>query len=91
MLKLKKVTSLFGTKVYTDGGEYFGDVEEVILEENRISSWKIKSTKESSLQRTLGGARGVLIPHQLVRAIGEIVIVSSAATPSYSSGSDEEQ
>lgn len=90
MLKLKKVTSSYGMRVYTDSGEYFGDVEELILDNNKISSWKIKSTKDSTLQRTLGGARGVVVPHQLVRAIGDIVIVSNAAMPSYSSNSIEE-
>ena len=29
----------------------------------------------------LGGARGVIIPHQFVRAIGDVVIISRASLP----------
>jgi len=29
----------------------------------------------------LGGARGVIIPHQFVKAVGDVVIVSRASLP----------
>jgi hypothetical protein len=31
MLKMKKITETFDMKVFTDSGEYFGDVEEAIV------------------------------------------------------------
>jgi len=86
MLKTKTVTSIFGTPVYTDAGDYFGEVEEALITGNKVYGWRIRSTKNSKLSRVLGGAKGVIIPHSLVKSIGTIVIISKAAIPS-----DEEE
>lgn len=80
-LQLKNISEVYGMKVFTDAGEYFGDVEEVILADNRIDRWRIRSTRGSFLDKMVGSAKGVLVPHQLVRAVGEIVIMSKAAIP----------
>ena len=79
MLKIKKITSVIGRKVFTDTGDYFGEVEEANLIENKVDSWRIRIA--SSMGSFLGGARGVIIPHQFVRAIGDIVVVSKASLP----------
>jgi sporulation protein YlmC with PRC-barrel domain len=79
MLKIKKLTDVIGKKVYTDTGDYFGEVEESNLVENKVESWRIKVV--SSMASFLGGARGVIIPHQFVRAIGDVVIISRASLP----------
>ena len=79
MLKIKKLTEVIGKKVYTDTGDFFGEIEESNLAENKIESWRIKVV--SSMGSFLGGARGVIIPHQFVRAIGDVVIVSRASLP----------
>ena len=34
-MRIKKVTEVIGTKVYTDSGDYFGEVEEVNLIDNK--------------------------------------------------------
>jgi len=83
MLKTESVSGAIGIRVYTDLGEYFGDVEECILTLNKISGWRIRATKNSFLTRVLGGAKGVIVPHQFVKAIGDIVIISKSAIPSY--------
>jgi sporulation protein YlmC with PRC-barrel domain len=85
MLKLKRVSDMSGLRVYVESGEYFGDVDEAIIEGNKVFGWKIKSTKTSFLSKTLGGARGVIVPHQLIMAIADIVIISKAAIPSFES------
>jgi len=85
MLKLKRITETFNMKVFTDDGDYFGDVEEAILTKNKISAWKVRATKSSFLSKVLGSAKGVIVPHQLVKNIGDIMIISKAAVPSYSS------
>jgi len=82
VLKTKKVTEIFGMPVYTDEGYYYGEVEEVILQSNRVYGWRVKATKNSQLMRVLTGAKGATIPHQLVKAIGDIVIISRSALPS---------
>ncbi|RLG18514.1 hypothetical protein DRN75_01575 [Nanoarchaeota archaeon] len=75
-LQLKKLSEVYGMKVYTDAGNYFGDIEEAEITGNAISKWRIKSTKNSFLNKVMGGVKGVAVPHKLVRAIGEIMIIS---------------
>lgn len=89
MLKLKKLSETYSLKVFTDSGDYFGDIEEAILASNKISGWKVKSTRNSAISRALGNAKGVIVPHNLVKAIGDIVIVSNSAVPSGGMGDDD--
>ena len=96
MLKMKKITESYDMRVFTDNGEYFGDVEEAILTQTRVSGWRVRSTKGSFLSKVLGSAKGVIVPHQLVKSMGDIMIISKAAVPSYSpeegdSDSDSEE
>lgn len=83
MIKTKKITELYDMDVYTDDGNYFGIVEETILSNNKISAWRIKATKNSKLSSALGGAKGVLIPHHMVRAISDVMIISRNALPDH--------
>jgi sporulation protein YlmC with PRC-barrel domain len=90
MLKMKKISDTFDMKVFTDGGDYFGDVEEAILTQSKVYGWRVRATKNSYLSKVLGSAKGVVVPHQLVKAIGDIFIISKAAVPSYSEEGEEE-
>ena len=83
MLKMKKISEAYDMKVFTDSGDYFGDVEDSIITSNKVFGWKIKATKNSFLSKVLGSAKGVIVPHQLVRSIGDIMIVAKAAAPTY--------
>ena len=56
-----------------------GEVEESNLIENKVYSWRIRIA--GSMGNFLGGARGVIIPHQFVKAVGDIVVVSRASLP----------
>jgi sporulation protein YlmC with PRC-barrel domain len=82
MLKMKAITECYEMKVFTDTGEYFGDVEEVILSQSKIFGWRVRATKNSFLNKVLGTAKGVIVPHQLVKAIGDVMVISKAAVPS---------
>lgn len=82
MLKMRKVSETYDLKVFTDGGDYFGDIEDGIISSNKVFGWKIKATKNSFLSRVLGSAKGVIVPHQLVKAIGDVLIISKTAIPS---------
>ena len=88
MLKMKRISETYDMKVFTDSGDYFGDIEESILTENKLFGWRVRSTKNSFLNKVLGSAKGVIVPHQLVKSIGDIIIISKAAVPSYNQ--DEE-
>ena len=75
MLKLKKISETYNMKVYTETGDYFGDVEECILTSTKVYGWKIKATKASFLSKILGSAKGVIVPHQLVKAVGDLSLI----------------
>ena len=86
-MKIKKITEVLGTKVYTDSGDFFGIVEEANLKENKIEGWRIKVG--GSIVSLIGGAKGVIIPHQFVRAISDIFIINKLALPSPDSDVEE--
>jgi len=79
MLKIKKISEIVGRQVYTSDGDYFGQIEEVNLVDNKIEGWRIKVG--SGFGGILGGARGVIIPHQFVKAIGDVFIINKGSLP----------
>lgn len=81
MLRTKPISEAIGLHVFTDSGDLFGEIEDAVLIKNKVDAWKVRATRESFLTKALAGAKGVIVPHQLVRAIGDIVIVSKAAAP----------
>lgn len=89
MLKMKRMTETYDMRVFTEEGDYFGDIEEVILGSNKVNGWRVKASKGSFLQKVLGNAKGVIVPHQFVKAIGDIMIINKQAVPAYNP-SDEE-
>ena len=88
MLKMKRISETYDMRVFTDAGDYFGDIEESILTNTKIFGWKVRATKNSFLNKVLGSAKGVIVPHQLVKSTGDIMIISKTAIPSYK-GDDE--
>lgn len=81
MLQVKNISEVDGLKVYTIDGEFFGAIEDAIVLGNKIVAWRVKTTSDSSLiKKSLPSAKGVQIPHQLVRAVGQIMIVENAST-----------
>ncbi len=79
-MRIKKISEVIRTKVYTDSGDYFGEVEEANLFENKIDGWRIKVS--GSMASLLSGAKGVIIPHQFVKAVSDIIIINKSALPS---------
>ena len=88
-IKIKKISEIIGKRVYTDSGDYFGEVEEANLVENKVDSWRIKVS--GGIGSFLGGARGVVIPHQFVKAIGDVCVVSKASLPMQEEAAMEEE
>jgi len=81
MLKIKRLSEVIGMKVYTDSGDLFGVAEEINLVDNKIDGWRIVVARESGMIQALGGARGIVVPHQFIKAIGNIVIINRNAIP----------
>ncbi len=86
-MRIKKITDVVGSKVYTDSGDFFGEIEEANLQENKIDGWRIKVG--GGVTSLIGGARGVIIPHQFVRAISDIFIINKSTLPSSDSEIEE--
>ncbi len=80
MLKIKRISEVLGKHVYTAEGEYFGQVEDVNLMDNKVDGWKIRVS--SGFMSSLGGAKGVIIPQQFVKAIGDVFVVTKGSVPS---------
>ena len=89
MLKIRKVSEIVGMKVFTDGGDYFGEIEEANLVENKIDGWRIRIAKDSSLAPFLGGARGLIVQHQFVKAVGDVIVVRKSAVQSKEEAEEE--
>jgi len=88
MLKLKNVSEAIGMKVFTDTGDYFGEIEEAILTKTKVFGWRVRATKNSFLEKVLGGAKGVIVPHTLVKSFGDVMIISRTAVPSFEGGEE---
>ncbi len=89
MLRMKRVSETYEMKVFTDTGDYFGDIEEALVTNTKIYGWRVRASKNSFLSRVLGSAKGVIVPHTLVKAIGDVFIISKTAVPNY--GEEEEK
>jgi sporulation protein YlmC with PRC-barrel domain len=79
MLRVKKISQTVGKHVYTSDGDYFGQIEDVNLLDNKVDGWKIKLG--GGFMSLLGGAKGVIIPQQFVKAIGDVFIVNKTSLP----------
>lgn len=86
-MRVKKLSEVIGVKVYTDSGDYFGEIEEANLQDNKIEGWRIKVL--GNMVSLISGARGVIIPHQFVRAISDIFIINKSALPTPDSDIEE--
>ena len=82
-MRVRKITEVIGSKVYTDSGDFFGEIEEANLHENKVDGWRIKVG--GAITSLIGGARGVIIPHHFVKAISDVFIINKSALPTQDS------
>ncbi|MFW6233543.1 MAG: PRC-barrel domain-containing protein [Nanoarchaeota archaeon] len=76
MARFKRISDVYDMKVFTDSGYFFGEIEEALIEENKIKSWKIKAVPGSLLSSKVKDAKGVIIPQKFFKAFGDIIIVN---------------
>ncbi len=79
MLKIKRISEALGKKVYTDEGDYFGEVEESNFVSNKVNSWRIRISPQ--MVDLFNGARGVIIPHNFVKSVGDVFVINTLAMP----------
>ena len=63
------LNELINKKVFTDSGDYVGKIKDIILEENKIDSLKIKLDKKKFK------INGIIINYKYVKSVGHVVIV----------------
>jgi sporulation protein YlmC with PRC-barrel domain len=85
-LNIRKVSETVRSKVYTEDGYFLGEVEDAIIMGNKIYGWKIKVLDPDLARR---GIRGIIAPHQLIKAMGQIWIISRAVYSVKSSETEE--
>ncbi len=73
----RSITETYGKSVYTDDGFLFGRVQDVVIGKYAISGWVVNIPPESILRRTVPSVKAVIVPHKAVKAVGDILIVSS--------------
>ncbi|MBD3318628.1 hypothetical protein GF342_01835 [Candidatus Woesearchaeota archaeon] len=88
MIRFKRISETTDMKVFTEYGDYFGEVEEARVTMRKVADWKIRATKNSILERIFqsgagGGGRGVIVRHDFIKAIGDIMIIKKEAIPAY--------
>ncbi len=86
-MKIRKISEVIGTKVFTDTGDFFGEIREANLSENKINGWRIKV--KGNIVSMIGGAKGVIIPHQFVKAISDVFIINKSALPNIEAENEE--
>jgi sporulation protein YlmC with PRC-barrel domain len=87
-LNIRKISETTRSKVYTEDGYFLGEVEDAIISDNKIYGWKIKVLDPDLSRR---GIRGVIAPHQLIKAMGQIWIISKAVYSVRSTPEKEEE
>ncbi len=75
MARFKRISDVYEMKVFTDSGYFFGEVEEALIEDNRVKNWKIKAVPGSLLSSKVKDAKGVVIPQKFFKAFGDIIII----------------
>jgi sporulation protein YlmC with PRC-barrel domain len=91
MARFKRISDVYEMKVFTDSGYFFGEIEEALIEENRIKSWKIKAVPGSLLSSKVKDAKGVIIPQKFFKAFGDIIIVNDIDFGASNSEAQEEE
>jgi sporulation protein YlmC with PRC-barrel domain len=89
MARFKRITDVYEMKVFTDSGYFFGEIEEALIEDNRIKSWKIKAVAGSLLASKVRDAKGVIIPQKFFKAFGDIIIIQDVDFGTSGSEDDE--
>ena len=89
MARFKRISDVYEMKVFTDSGYFFGEVEEALVEENRVKSWKVKAVPGSMLSSKVRDAKGVIIPHKFFKAFGDIIIIQEVDFGAPNDDSDE--
>ena len=82
-ITVKDMSEMFSKDVFTDRGLYCGKVSDVELDLARFKtkSLVIETAKGTFLGKMVGTKKGVIVPYQMVQAIGDVVLIKHITTP----------
>ncbi|ERH00655.1 MAG: hypothetical protein J07HN6_02279 [Halonotius sp. J07HN6] len=75
----EEITTLVGREVYSNGGVFVGEVEDVQLDldAEAVSSLAVGELNDELFSGTAGPGQGVLIPYRWVRSVGDVVLINN--------------
>lgn len=73
----QEITTLVGREVYSNNGVFVGEVEDIRLDldRNEVTGLALGEINHELLGDIVADNRGVIIPYQWVRAVGDVVLV----------------
>jgi sporulation protein YlmC with PRC-barrel domain len=76
-LNERTMAEIQGRDIFTDKGAYCGKIADVEfdLQKFRLRAVVVDAAKGSFLANIVGGRRGVIVPYQMIKAVGDIVII----------------
>ncbi|MBD3156120.1 MAG: hypothetical protein GF368_05735 [Candidatus Aenigmarchaeota archaeon] len=82
-ITVKDISEMFNKDVFTDKGFYCGKVSDVEFDLSRfkVRAVVIEAAKGTFLGKIVGGKKGIIVPYQMVHAIGDIVLIKHITTP----------
>lgn len=86
----QEITTLVGREVYSNNGVFVGEVEDIRLDldRNEVTGLALGEINYELLGDIVADNRGVIIPYQWVRAVGDVVLVYDIVEKLH--GDDEE-
>ena len=91
-INVENLSGMFGKDVFSNRGVYCGKVSNVRinLDKFRVNGLVIEAARGSYLADMVGSKKGVIIPYQMIQAIGDIVIIKHISAPAFSREEMEE-
>jgi sporulation protein YlmC with PRC-barrel domain len=76
----QEITSLVGREVYSNNGVFVGQIEDLRLDLDReeVTGLALTELNHDLFADRASGARGVIVPYRMVRAVGDVVLVSDS-------------
>ena len=75
----EEITTLVGREVYSNGGVFVGEIEDVQLnlDAEAVSSLAVGELNSELFSGTVGPGQGVLVPYRWVRSVGDVVLINN--------------
>ena len=89
----QEITNLVGREVYSNGGVFVGEVEDLRLNLNgqAVTGLALGRLNDELFGELLAGNQGVILPYRWVRAVGDVLIVNDVVERVREPDTEEEE